>query len=469
MARPCRLWKHLASVVVVGVALCLPAASASASTAQLIELEVTGGCKYVPPGSVCSPAHQAVLAYEAGAGERNRVRIAADAEGVRVTDPGATVKPGPGCTRIDIRSVRCAPESGIFVSTGGGDDRVRIELDFPTIADGGAGTDVIVGGPGHDRLYGGKGADILRGAKGSDELYDGSLRSPLRDGDLDPFTESTFLPVAGAGRGRDSFDGGGGRDTLGYQGRRGDISVDLASGAAAAGARGERDLVKDVESAVGGNGNDRLAGTRRGNWLDGGGGDDRIRAGRGDDSIDGGSGRNVYFAGPGDDLVNSQLEESNVGTDRMFCGPGADRVMYIFSTDFVNDDCESLELGLVLRVIPGTVASFLPLDSEGSRVVLEVSDVWCTYVVGAPPCALDLAILVDGPGTRGGTAPPRGAMLGSASYMFMPNERKSVTLSLSDAGAAMLRDHGVLRVRIHITEGEPEPSSGYLTVLRAPR
>jgi hypothetical protein len=470
MVRPRRCWKHVVSVAVVAIAVGLSAAPVSASTAQLIELEVPPECKY--PGFPCHPTFYTALAYDAGPGEANRVRFELGAEGIRVTDAGAPVEPGPGCSSTDTGSVRCdVPDSGVVVATGGGDDRVRVGLDEPTAIDGGPGDDVLVGGPGRDRLYGGNGADVLRGGDESDELYDGALRRAVRGGDLHPFIyDYVYLEVAGAGQGRDSFDGGPGRDSIGYQGRRGGVRVDLATAAAVGGARGERDSVRGVESAIGSGGDDLLAGSRRGDGLSGGAGDDRIRGRQGNDGIQGGSGRNVIFAGPGHDWVNSPYQESDLGAEQTFCGRGADRVSYMFPGDFLNDDCEILDFPIQppRPFFHGTVASFLPLDRGGSLVVLEASQLWCPAALFAP-CALELSLLVDGPGIRGGTAPPQGTVLGSASYTLASNEYRTVSLSLSDAGARILRRHRVLRVRIHVDEGASQPPGGYLTILRAPR
>ena len=212
-------------------------------------------------------------------------------------------------------------------------------------------------------LYGGRGADALRGGDGGDGLYDASPREPLRSGDLDPYLEETVVALADPGRGRDSFDGGRGRDGVSYDGRSAGVRVDLVDTAAVGGARGEHDSVKSVQNAVGGGGDDRLAGNKRSNTLDGAGGDDRIVAGHGNDYIEGGTGRNVIIAGPGDDLINSLYRPSDNGAERTFCGPGLDHVSWTFPSDFVNDDCEALEFNFLREggLFGGDVRSQLPL------------------------------------------------------------------------------------------------------------
>ena len=69
-------------------------------------------------------------------------------------------------------------------------------------------------------------------------------------------------------------------------------------------------------------GADRLVGGDGGDRLEGGWGRDRLDGGGGNDLIGGGQERSDIDAGEGDDVVSS----SNGVTDRVACGPGADRV-----------------------------------------------------------------------------------------------------------------------------------------------
>jgi len=416
-----------------------------------------------------------VLVYRGGPGEANVVRLTGSGDAARIDDPAAVIDPGDGCSVIDAHSVSCAaPEVGgvyrVYVSTGSGADTISSSLPGPVIVDGGPGDDVLLGGPSGDVLYGGTGADALRGGDGADGLYDASPREPLRSGDLDPYLEETVVALADPGRGRDSFDGGRGRDGVSYDGRSAGVRVDLADTAAVGGARGEHDSVKSVQNAVGGGGDDRLAGNKRSNSLDGAGGGDRIVAGRGNDYIEGGTGRNVIVAGPGDDLINSLYRPSDYGAERTFCGPGLDHVSWTFPSDFVNDDCEALEFNFLREggLFGGDVRSQLPLRKGGAHLVLVAPELWCYFVANPSGCGLRLDLLVDGPASRRGTAPPRGALLGSQSYTFSPNERKSVSLSVSQAGLRMLRRHRALSVRVRVTEDAPHQPGGYLTVLRTP-
>ena len=79
----------------------------------------------------------------------------------------------------------------------------------------------------------------------------------LSDGDRD----------GGAGDqapGPDILDGGAGADELSYSGRTRGLTVDLAD-RDLDGARNERDVVRGIESLIGGKGDDRLLGDRSGN------------------------------------------------------------------------------------------------------------------------------------------------------------------------------------------------------------
>ena len=245
------------------------------------------------------------LVYRAAAGERNRTVVQSGYIGSpwTVSDSGAVIEPGPWCTTVDSHTARCLPPAsddpleGLVAADaqlGDLDDEVRlVQPDgfgrFALFADGGAGNDVLSapegggaleGGPGDDRLLGGQVVGysiVLNGGGGRDELRGGSGDDTLSDGDLDGASGD-------AAPGPDLIDGGrGGDDTISYRGRTGPVFVDLAT-LAPAGARGERDTVRNVESIIGGQGDDRLAGDRRSNELDGRAGRDTL-IGRGSDDV----------------------------------------------------------------------------------------------------------------------------------------------------------------------------------------
>jgi Ca2+-binding RTX toxin-like protein len=276
------------------------------------------------------------------------------------------------------------------------------------------------------------------------------------------------VPLRGPARGRDSFDGGKGADTVSYEARLADVRVDLIDTSAKAGARGERDAVRNVEHVVGGPGDDRLSGTPRTNHFEGAEGDDVILGRGGQDFLEGGAGSNVIFGGPGADQINQALGPPGSGEQRISCGTDLDLVGAVLSSDFVNDDCETLELGFGNE--PGrfvnTVMSHLPLREGAEPRVLSVPIPGC---FGSSQCMHHLEVLVHGPAAGHETAPPSGTILGaeSASRWWYEQSRPA-TLSLSPEGLKTVRRYRALNVRVLIREGGSGASSAYLTVLRAP-
>jgi Ca2+-binding RTX toxin-like protein len=131
---------------------------------------------------------------------------------------------------------------------------------YPATISGNGGNDVLIGGLGNDRLSGGDGDDTLDGGPGADRMT-----------------------------------GGRGNDTVTYATHTAGVSVSL-DGKTNDGAPGEGDYVSnDVETVVGGSGDDVLLG---------GIGKDTLRGGDGNDRIDGGSGSDVLDGGPGVDTLD---------------------------------------------------------------------------------------------------------------------------------------------------------------------
>ena len=63
------------------------------------------------------------------------------------------------------------------------------------------------------------------------------------------------------------------------------------------------DLLSSIENAVGGMGNDLLAGDGNANLLSGGGGNDTLNGGGGNDTLLGGSGKDLFEGGSGNDVI----------------------------------------------------------------------------------------------------------------------------------------------------------------------
>ena len=234
------------------------------------------------------------MVYNAHAGELNAVTIAVDgAPGppfeLAVTDTGALVTAGSGCTSIDAHRATCALPAVVVVRLGDRDDRVVSGW-----------RSVLYGGPGADVLSGSGERDELHGDRGNDRLAGGGMGDVLDGG-----------PGPGApGADSDLIDGGDGMDSVSYSARvqRLTLRIDapLPSGDLAA---GEDDRLVDLEAAVGGSNDDRISGGSSDDTLTGGRGDDTLAGGKGDDRFvertpTDADGADTFAGGPGSDLVD---------------------------------------------------------------------------------------------------------------------------------------------------------------------
>jgi hypothetical protein len=299
--------------------------------------------------------HTGDLFYRAAPGELNDLRIHAVSEEpsggrehvtLTIEDSVRVVPQAEGCTRVRAGFVRCEldPPGGwrIQVRLGDRSDRARVTTNFDigTSLRGGRGSDELRGGSGEDYLIGGPGDDRMFGNAGPDVFREGSRSngSDFMRGGSGP---SGVLPV---------------RDRVDYGLRHRPVDADLA-GDGDDGERGERDHIgADVESLIGGSGDDRLTGNRRGNTLSGSRGtdviagrdgadslfadrsglsaastDDRLSGGAGSDTLFGSAGANVMqggaqadsiYAGDGRDTVRAR----DGAVDQVHCGAGDDVV-----------------------------------------------------------------------------------------------------------------------------------------------
>jgi Ca2+-binding RTX toxin-like protein len=269
--------------------------------------------------------------------------------GFRVTNPQG-VTPGPGCVPEGTSAVVCPRGSGALTAElGGGADQFRLVdadyiYDVTTNVRGQAGNDTLTGasygsldggddddtlrpsGYGSQTVTGGGGTDTLEssgyvsiGSGGGGESYGTQASS-----DIERFAgsggEDYFVlgPDAGGGH---TITGGGGYDTVSYSQRSGGVKVAL-------GGSGTDTVGSDVESVIGGSGDDDITGTSAANSLSGGPGNDRIAAGDGSDGLFGGDGNDTLLAGPGDDEMSgaegNDLLEGGPGEELLAGGSGGD-------------------------------------------------------------------------------------------------------------------------------------------------
>ncbi|HET7879976.1 MAG TPA: hypothetical protein VFL55_03760, partial [Acetobacteraceae bacterium] len=166
---------------------------------------------------------------------------------------------------------------------------------------GGLGNDTIIGGPGQDQLLGEDGDDLLAGGFSgpADPKVDRDLQTGLAAAGISPAVIAGEL-------GADIVSGGAGKDTITFQSEVGRFDINLATGMVmsdrgATGTFALEDVIgaivddgaggtifrftKDVENAVGGEGDDMLTGDAGDNVLDGGPGNNTIDGGGGNDTV----------------------------------------------------------------------------------------------------------------------------------------------------------------------------------------
>jgi RTX calcium-binding nonapeptide repeat (4 copies) len=447
---------------VVAASLAAPLVSPVEAAEVSLERE-TYDCRMCPPIGL--------LVVRAGSGEANRMNVAPGPAGeVQVTDVGAPLRAGPGCTAVGEQRVDCptsVPDLRAFVFAGDRDDTVSSAVGANL--DGGRGNDRLAGSPDTDALYGGGGRDVLRGGDGDDALQDGRLLTPSEPEWVGPWNSHSFVrsQVAPVRAQRDVIDGGVGFDTLGYTGRELGVVVDLASRGRDAGARGERDSLRMLEGVVGTDGDDRLLGSDSANLLHGEAGDDLLVGRGGDDRLGGSTGSNRVRGDAGDDLigVDSGSAAPPLGRQRVSCGPGRDRIEHLFPNDFGEDDCESVDIvesTAVRSLLPPLSLRRPPLVSASECVFPDHCDTRLEVRLARSPDRrrprLKGLVLAQARGTLPSPLSPEGT-------------ETTLTAHLSARGSRVLRRYRTLLIRIRMT-GLDDSGSGvsgaYLTRLRAP-
>jgi hypothetical protein len=320
------------------------------------------------PGYSLYDPHLEEVDYVAAPGELNRLVVSYpdDAESVTVTDPGAVIHPGESCTSIDAHTARCVASPSASTSflqhaqadLGDGDDTLRTT--HPAAYPVGGVT--AFGGPGDDRLDGGSGGDELDGGEGRDTLLGGADGDVLTDSD-------------GAQPGRDVMDGGSGHDLVSYQQRTRPVAVYL-DGSRPAGERGERDVVRNVEDATGGEGPDRLSGDGNANTLSGLGGAD-VLIGRGGGTGGIGDGRDVLTGGAGRDWLAGGDGTNDLhggrGLDSFACEPGSDTVFDPEAGELIRRSCEAIEYNAVYPFSEGAlILSPYPVARSSTAVEFRI-------------------------------------------------------------------------------------------------
>jgi Ca2+-binding RTX toxin-like protein len=288
---------------------------------------------------------------------------------VVVHDGAGGLGAGTGCRGIDASDVACPDNNVNTIQVNGEGGNDRLTLNTPGRASGGGGNDtvsgsggadVLTGGDGNDMLVGSAGPDRINGDNGNDTLDGASEDDVLRGGNGDDAvlggSESDRLEGdAGAdtldgGLGPDVYDGGSGSDTADYSSRGNPVFVDL-DGNPDDGEADEGDNVQnDVETVIGGMGDDRLTAIiGKSRTLIGGPGNDALGGGRGADNLSGSDGDDTLAGG----LSNDSLDG----------GEGNDTADYSYSFDPVD---VNLTAG-ASRIVRGHEGPRRRIEADGLR------------------------------------------------------------------------------------------------------
>jgi hypothetical protein len=270
------------------------------------------------------------VTYTAGSGESNRALASVSpydtacaplaAPCFKMSDGGAYITSASGGCVVTLHNTfagdeaACPVPTSLVVNLGDRDDSYW-DWNGPSTIDAGLGNDnPIFGEGGDDVIHGGVGTDNLMGQEGNDTL-DGGPGDDYLEG-----VPCGFCAEADLTYGSDTYIGGGGSDSITYEGRSENLSLS-PDGVANDGAAGEGDNIgADVGTIIGGHGSDVMTGNDRRNAFGGGEGDDVLTGGGSDDQLHGGPGNDRVFGEDGQDVV-----AGGDGDDYIVGGPGVDR------------------------------------------------------------------------------------------------------------------------------------------------
>ena len=162
----------------------------------------------------------------------------------------------------------------------------------------------VIGGSGNDTLNGNSAANVLTGNAGNDRLTGGSGNDSLTGGLGD---DTYIFGVASAAEADTVTEAtNAGTDTLSFSTLTTDVLLGLGTSAVQA-VHANRTLklnsASTFENAIGGSGNDTLAGNSLANVLTGNAGSDRLSGGAGRDILIGGNGLDTLNGGTDDDIL----------------------------------------------------------------------------------------------------------------------------------------------------------------------
>ena len=288
-----------------------------------------------------------------------------------------TINAGAGDDKVYLANTGYVNDSSytsqhsLSVSLGDGNDTLTVSYGTPYLKDlnidGGAGNDVIdlhnskilgsgtnliSGGDGNDLIIGGSGRAYLSGDAGNDTLVAGDGNATLLGGQGDDsLVGGKGNDVIYGDAGRDTIDGGTNGSGVTYFYDTEGVSVNLRTGVNHGG-YAEGDVLKNIDSLVGGSGNDTLVGNDNGNLLNGYLGNDSIVGGKGNDYVDAGAGNDTIYGNGGADTLNggdgndkiilSANANASIGgslkADYVYGGSGNDTVVGSGANDLIRGE-----------------------------------------------------------------------------------------------------------------------------------
>lgn len=341
-------------------------------------------------GSAMQPTAGAGCAIRAG----DTQAVTCDATG----SLGVTASLGDGNDTFHLSGFSPDAPSHATIDGGGGDDTIT---DAPT-------GDLIHGGTGNDKLVGGAGNDLIFGDAGDDTFVTGAPSfANFRFNDTLVGGDGNDVFVDGTGSfTNDDIDGGAGTDTVDYSDRIADLKLTetFPSGSTADdGQANEHDNIKNVETMVGGAGNDTLSVTNATTGalpgvyaLRGNGGNDTLSmSGQVAGNLNGGAGTDVLTGGPLGDVIVA----SDGIADTITCAGGTDSVLADLH-DVIPRGCEDVTVKAV-REGPAVVVSdrAVRVRRDGKGLIA----LRCPRAL-PPGCRGTLATRVAGSGGRFGVA-----------------------------------------------------------------
>lgn len=198
---------------------------------------------------------------------------------------------------------------------------------------GEGGNDTLLGGLGFDTLKGGSGHDLIQGGENSDALFGGGGNDTIFGGDHHDTIEG--------GGGADVIDGGTGDNVLSYVADTAGVSVDLGTNAVSGGHATGDSIFGVFSGAIGGSGDDTLAGKwGQNNGLTGGDGNDSLTGKNLNDNLQGGGGSDTMIGGSGTDTLmggnGADSMDGGADADTLHGEAGADTIRGGGGDDFID-------------------------------------------------------------------------------------------------------------------------------------